>query len=61
MSNTLDLSRVVFAPGRIESDHNRNRKWAGARRLISLGVLDNPPRRLFNTIGPGGLLQIFLS
>ena len=27
MSNTLDLSRVVFARGRIESDRDRNRKW----------------------------------
>ena len=27
MSNTLNLSRVVFARGRIESDRDRNRKW----------------------------------
>ena len=27
MSNTLDLSRVVFTPGRIESDRDRKRKW----------------------------------
>ena len=31
MSNTLDLSRVVFTLGRIESDCDRKRKWVYGR------------------------------
>ena len=31
MSNTLDLSRVVFTLGRIESDRDRKRKWVYGR------------------------------